>query len=117
MPDYLRPPEGSELLKDTVTWMKRFTVPSDSTSEDYVIGQHRKRHYWGCSCKGWKNNRTCKHLLRLGLPGHECPFEISFEGQPIQMGLLPSPTPIPGCWRRKTRGSKTLELKEEIGNE
>lgn len=64
-------------LPDNDQWQFRFNVESSSSDRLYTIAQHKKNRHWGCSCPGWKRNRTCKHLQALGIPGKEKPFEVN----------------------------------------
>ncbi|WP_333887351.1 SWIM zinc finger family protein [Sphingobacterium siyangense] len=64
-------------LPDTDQWQLRFEVESETSNRVYVIAQNKKKKHWGCSCPGWRRNRTCKHLAALGIPGKEQPFEIN----------------------------------------
>ena len=66
----------SDMRPDESGWTNRIAVLSGSTTATYIVGQHAQKRHWGCSCRGWTNNRKCKHLTRLGLPNHERPFEI-----------------------------------------
>lgn len=69
---------ASELtLPDTDQWQFRFQIESETSNRLYTIAQHKKKRHWGCSCPGWKRNRTCKHLSALGIPAHEQPYEVN----------------------------------------
>ncbi|RKR80673.1 hypothetical protein BDD43_0805 [Mucilaginibacter gracilis] len=64
-------------LPDTDQWQFRFNIQSESSNRLYVVAQHKKGRYWGCSCPGWKSKRHCKHLRELGIPGDQQPFEVN----------------------------------------
>lgn len=65
------------ILPDNDEWQFRFEIYSETSNNIYVISQHKKKLHWGCSCPGWKRHRKCKHLIAVGLPCHEKPFEIN----------------------------------------
>jgi hypothetical protein len=62
-------------LPDNDQWQHRFEIKSETSSRIYIISQNKKGRFWGCSCPGWRTNRTCKHLSALSLPGKQIPFE------------------------------------------
>ena len=66
-------------LPDNDQWTNRFEIKSESSNRLYVIAQHKKYKYWGCSCPGWKAHRNCKHLKAIGLPSNEVPYEAIIE--------------------------------------
>jgi hypothetical protein len=63
-------------MAENTTWINRLEIKSATSNRVYVVSQHATKRYWGCSCPGWRAQRRCKHLERLGLPGSEEPFEI-----------------------------------------
>ena len=72
-------PQGSVVLPDNGLWEHRFEIKSESSNRIYIVAQHKKLRYWGCSCQAWRTRRTCKHLKAIGLPGNEKPFEVSMK--------------------------------------
>jgi hypothetical protein len=70
----------SALLPDKGAWTNRFEVRSSSSNRVYVIAQSKTGRHWGCSCPGWCNRRTCKHLTALSLPAFEKPHEVALQG-------------------------------------
>ena len=65
------------VLPDNDQWQFRFQLQSESSNRLYTIAQHKTKRHWGCSCPGWKRNRSCKHLKALNIPGNEKPYEIN----------------------------------------
>jgi len=63
-------------LPDNNQWTNRFEIRSESSNRIYIIAQHKKNRYWGCSCPGWRRHRKCKHLTNLSLPAYEQPYEL-----------------------------------------
>jgi len=57
-------------------WVNRIEIKSETSNRVYVVSQHAAKRFWACSCPGWRSHRKCKHLTKLGLPGHEQPFEV-----------------------------------------
>ena len=72
-------PQGSLALPDNSEWENRFEIKSESSNRIYIVAQHKKLRFWGCSCPGWKRHRKCKHLSAIGLPGGEKPWEVSMK--------------------------------------
>jgi hypothetical protein len=75
----LRRPPGSALLPDNAQYTNRFEIRSESSSNIYIVAQHKSSRWWACSCMGWIRYRRCKHLDALGLPGQQQPFEATLE--------------------------------------
>ena len=63
-------------LPDNDQWENRFEIHSETSDRIYIIAQHKKKRYWGCSCPGWRAYRKCKHLQTIGLKNHEIPMEV-----------------------------------------
>lgn len=74
LPTLFIPPSMTE--PDNDQWEHRFKIRSESSNRIYIVAQHKKGRYWGCSCPGWKSRRYCKHLKALGLPNHQVPYEV-----------------------------------------
>jgi hypothetical protein len=74
----LRVPKTA-LLPDKGAWTNRFEVRSSSSNRIYVIAQNKSGRHWGCSCPGWCNRRSCKHLIALNLPAFEKPYEAALQ--------------------------------------
>jgi hypothetical protein len=75
----LRIPRGSIRLPDNDQWQHRFYIKSETSDRLYVIAQHKRKKYWGCSCPSYRTRRQCKHLAAIGLPENEIPYEIQLE--------------------------------------
>ena len=73
---YIRPELA---LPDKGEWENRFNIPSETSDHLYVVSQHKTKRHWGCSCPGWRTRRTCKHLIAIGVPTHERPYEPRIE--------------------------------------
>lgn len=56
---------GSSLQPDNRDYVNRFTVPSSSSSQFYMVSQRRGSDQWCCSCRGWVHYRHCKHLTDI----------------------------------------------------
>lgn len=56
-------------------WENKFFVKSESSGNLYVVSQNIKKRHWGCSCPGYRIHRKCKHLISIGLPTNEIPYE------------------------------------------
>ena len=78
-PVVLYRPAGSVALPDNDQWENRFEIKSESSNRIYIVAQHKRLRYWGCSCPAWRTRRTCKHLKSIGLPGNERPYEVSMK--------------------------------------
>jgi hypothetical protein len=63
-------------MAENNVWINRLEIKSESSNRLYIVSQHARKRYWGCSCPGWRAHRQCKHLEQLGLPGGEVPFEV-----------------------------------------
>ena len=66
-------------LPDNATHTNRFEIKSESSERMYRVAQKKSTGSWGCSCPGWVRNRKCKHLIALGLPCYEVPFEATLK--------------------------------------
>jgi hypothetical protein len=79
MPNTIYVPTGGRKLPDKKMWTNRFSVPSESSDVDYVIGQHAQYRYWGCSCKGfiYQKDRWCKHMRMCKVPGGMQKYEAT----------------------------------------
>lgn len=64
-------------LPDNAQYTNRFQIKSESSDRLYTIAQHKSGMWWACSCPRWICHKTCKHLERLGLPGHHQPFNAT----------------------------------------
>ncbi len=53
----------------------RFEIKSSSSNRVYIVAQHKKNRYWGCSCPGWKSHKHCHHLREMHIPADMKPFE------------------------------------------
>lgn len=73
--------DSSVVLPDNEQWQNRFEIKSESSNRIYVIAQHKKKRYFGCSCPAWRTRRKCKHLEALKLPAFEKPYEIKLAKQ------------------------------------
>lgn len=69
--------DRSLMLPDNDQWQFRFEIFSETSNRIYVIAQNKKKLHWGCSCMAYKRWRKCKHLVAVGLPTHEKPFEVN----------------------------------------
>jgi hypothetical protein len=69
-------PNDSLTLPDNDQWQNRFEIHSESSNRIYIIAQHKKLKHWGCSCMGWRRFRKCKHLIAIGVPNYERPYEV-----------------------------------------
>ena len=76
----LRKPYGSIALPDNDQWQYRFEIRSQTSDRVYIVAQNKKKKHWSCGCPGWKRHRTCKHLQNIGLPTHEKPYEVNYQG-------------------------------------
>lgn len=56
-------------------WINKTEIKSESSNRIYVVSQHATKRHWACSCPAWRTKRACKHLVQLGLPNNEEPFE------------------------------------------
>jgi hypothetical protein len=63
-------------MAENNVWINRIEIKSETSNRLYIVSQHARKRYWGCSCPGWRAHRKCKHLEQLGLPCGEVPFEI-----------------------------------------
>jgi len=68
---------GKNKLPDNEQWINRHEIKSETSDRIYVVSQHKTKRHWGCSCPGWRTRRHCKHLMAIGLPGHEEPYELN----------------------------------------
>lgn len=80
---------GANRLPDERGWTNRFKIVSNSSGSVYIIAQHEKGRYWGCSCRGYTTRplvRNCTHLKQLGIPGGEKPYEVNIDssGSPMR---------------------------------
>lgn len=80
----------SRPLPDNEQWTNRFEIASSSSDRIYTIAQNKVKRHWACSCPGWKSKRKCKHLVDLGLPNHEVPFELKVAKKAPVYDSLPS---------------------------
>ena len=71
--------DQSLVLPDNDQWENRFEIHSETSDRVYVVAQHKKKRHWACSCPGWKRHRKCKHLMAIGLPVKEQPYEAVLE--------------------------------------
>lgn len=62
-------------LPDNDQWQFRFTIESSSSDRLYTIAQNKKKKHWGCSCFAYRRYRKCKHLVEMGIPTNETPYE------------------------------------------
>jgi hypothetical protein len=62
-------------LPDKAQWQFRFEVHSETSNRVYVVSQHKQKKHWGCSCPAYRTRRHCKHLVAIGLPTNEQPYE------------------------------------------
>lgn len=65
-------------LPDNDQWQFRFQIKSESSNRLYTIAQHKKKKHWGCSCPAYRTRRRCKHLISMGIPTNETPYEVNF---------------------------------------
>jgi hypothetical protein len=72
-------PQDSLVLPDNKTFTNRFEIRSETSNAIYIIAQSKKGRWWSCSCFGWLRFRKCKHLITLGLPCLQKPFEAQLE--------------------------------------
>jgi len=72
-------PKDSLVLPDKGNYINRFKVRSASSSDEYVVAQHRSGRWWSCGCFGWIRWKHCHHLDELGLPGNHRPYEALLE--------------------------------------
>ena len=42
-------PLGSVALPDNDQWENRFEIKSETSDRIYIVSQHKKLRYWGCS--------------------------------------------------------------------
>jgi len=75
LPVLYLPKNNAIRLPDNQQWQNRFEIQSEASDRVYVIAQNKSKHFWGCSCPGWRTRRRCKHLEALHLPGNEVPYE------------------------------------------
>ena len=68
-------PPGALRLPDNDQWTNRFEIKSSSSNRVYIVAQHKKNRYWGCSCPGWKSHKHCHHLREMHIPADMKPFE------------------------------------------
>jgi len=73
----IRKPNGAVALPDNAQWTNRFEIRSESSGRIYIISQNINKRHWGCSCPAWRTRRKCKHLITLGLPTGEQPYEVN----------------------------------------
>ena len=66
--------QGWQKLPDEGQWINRVKFQSDS-GRWYKLAQDRTARYWGCSCPGWVNRKSCKHVTMFGLPNDREPKE------------------------------------------
>lgn len=76
----LRIPAQSLRLPDGDQWQYRFEIHSETSDRVYVVSQNKKKKHWACSCPAYRTRRTCKHLIAIGLPTHEKPYEVQISG-------------------------------------
>lgn len=62
-------------LPDNDQWQFRFEIQSATSNRLYTIAQNKKKKHWGCSCPGYRRYRKCNHLISLGIPTNEQPYE------------------------------------------
>lgn len=70
-------PYGSVRLPDNASYENRFEIRSESSDAIYNVAQSKSGRWWSCSCLGWIRHKKCKHLTKLGLPGHHQAYEVS----------------------------------------
>jgi hypothetical protein len=75
---YIRP---EVQLPDNSNWTNRFEIGSETSDRVYVVSQNKTRRHWGCSCPSYRTRRRCKHLIALGLPCYEKPYEPRIEAK------------------------------------
>ena len=65
-------------------WINRTEIRSESTDTIYIVAQHKRLGFWGCSCMGWRNRRYCKHLAAAGITekNRTSEGEASLRGSP-----------------------------------
>jgi hypothetical protein len=63
-------------LPDNDEWRHRFEIKSQTSKRTYIVAQHKRHKYWGCSCPAWRTRRRCKHLEEIGLPANQQPYEV-----------------------------------------
>ena len=68
---------GGNALPDNATHTNRMEIRSESSGRVYVVAQRKRDHSWGCSCPGWIRHRKCKHLVTIGVPCFEKPYEAT----------------------------------------
>ena len=76
----LRPDRSLGFPPDDPQWENKFFIKSESGTNLYTISQNKKHRHWGCNCPGYKRHRKCKHLIAIGLPTNEIPYEAKLEG-------------------------------------
>jgi hypothetical protein len=64
---------GGSALPDNKSYVNRFEIKSETSDSVYVIAQSKSGGWWACECFGFRRHQHCKHLERLGLPGHHQP--------------------------------------------
>lgn len=62
-------------LPDNDQWQFRFQIESESSDRLYTIAQNKSKKHWGCSCFAYRRYRKCKHLVSMGIPTNETPYE------------------------------------------
>lgn len=77
---YIKP---NFLMPDNAAYTNRFQIPSETSDNLYTVAQSKSGRWWSCGCRGWIRHRKCKHLISMGLPCFQKPFEAKVMAQVV----------------------------------